>query len=236
MADSIAIDLHKMLYSPYASGAILFKERQVQKLIEKDMIENGRYLIHDESVRNYGTSRVEGSMGAAGVISAWATIKLFGRDGLRAILDHTIDLTNHAYDSVMESNVLRPLHRPETNTLLIGLRETGFSAKIYNRIVETVQKRVDEETGYYMSFNGDVDRSCGRDRRGCFRFVAMHPFTTEDEVDNLLRIFSLEATKEINKAKECFRQTHIALFLGIRLGLILLKNNAVNHYTNYSRV
>lgn len=192
-ANSITVDPHKMLYVPYQAGAILFKNREEHALIQK----GARYLqeagnsglLGDPEDRNFGfAARVEGSLGSGAVISTWATEKLLGRDGFEAVLNHTLDLTKYCFDRVSSSEVLRPLHVPELNTLLIGLsKNVILDKKSHNDLVRHVQQSVDNDYGYYVSTNDEVD-----DGRAAFRFVAMHPWTTTEDVENLISLIELE--------------------------------------------
>jgi len=188
-ADSITVDPHKLMFTDYPSGVILFKDKRVQMLIEKNMKERARYLLKtgtqcDTSARNYGMSRVEGSMGSAGVISTWATIQLLQKEGLSALLNHTLDMTKYAYDKVNASSVLRALHKPEINTLLIGLSQDikdAFSKEEYNAIVDEARSRLEKAMGYYVSCNNEVDEGWN-----AFRLVPTHPYSTNTDVEILL--------------------------------------------------
>jgi len=192
-ADSITVDPHKMLYAPYEAGAVLFKDRRNHALIQK----NARYLQPEENKgllgnpadRNFGfAARVEGTLGSGGVIATWATERLLGKDGFAAILDHTLDLTRHCYDKVEGSLLLRPLHVPELNTLLIGLSDDlNLSDNEYSDLVRDVQKAVDQKYGYYVSCNDEVDHG-----KSAFRFVAMHPWTGIEEVEELISCLEIE--------------------------------------------
>lgn len=199
-ADSITYDPHKMLYTPYSAGIILFKDYRRHMLIEKGMRENARYLLKQDvrdgkvdrnKERNFGMSRVEGSMGSGGVIATYATIKLLEKDGIAALLDHTLDLAQFAYTRVGESKVLRPLHYPDLNTLLVGLKEGLVPKGAYNQVVELAQKRADIR-GYYVSTNDEVDHG-----RSAFRFVPTHPFTTVKDVDEVVSALEEEISNLI---------------------------------------
>lgn len=188
-ADSIVIDPHKLLFTPYPNGVILFKDKSDHALIQN----GARYLQHQgnngllglKEDRNFGLSaRVEGSMGPHGVLSAWGTIFGLGEENLKVLLDHTIDLTQHALTTVSDSEfsgVLRPLHIPETNTLLLGIYN---SHKYPNNIAE--EKAIDvknslDQKGTYISVNESIDNG-----RPAFRTVYMHPYTEESDVDDML--------------------------------------------------
>lgn len=198
-ADSITIDPHKMLYTPYSAGAILFKNgedlRYIQKLskaryldIENDKEKKAAAEQKADQVRSFGGTRLEGSMGSGGVIATWATLQLLGEEGLETLLDHTIELTQYLYDRVSQSEVLVPLNEPETNTLLVG---TVYSAeahtpKEYKEKLETIQKRIDK-MGYYFSTNDKLDQGLC-----CFRFVVMNPYTTKDNLDEAIDLLEQE--------------------------------------------
>ncbi len=200
-ADSITVDPHKLLYTPYASGAILFKDARNHLLIEKDMREHARYLLNDETrsghenrrtSRNFGMSRVEGSMGSAGVISAWATMQLLGEAGLSVILDHTLELTEFAFQHVLSSRFMEPLEKPELNTLLIGLKKSLQIPKdTYNEFIAEVQQLADQQ-GFYISVNGEVDHG-----RSALRMVIMHPHTTAQDIQAFIDLLDTEFAKKM---------------------------------------
>lgn len=200
-ADSITVDPHKMFYCPYPAGAVLFKDKSDHILIDKSMRSKARYLLADElkqeianadNSRNFGVTRVEGSMGTSGVIASWITMKLLGEEGIGTLLDHSIDLTRKVYEKTCQSSLLRPVHIPETNTLLIGLRPDLNIAQ-NNSIIEIVRQRVEQTTGYYISTNGEIDQG-----RNVLRFVAMHPFTAEEDIDKMLNALESEIARLID--------------------------------------
>lgn len=195
-ANSITVDPHKMLYVPYQAGAVLFKDRQEHALIQR----GARYLqeagnsglLGNPEDRNFGfAARVEGSLGSGAVISTWATEKLLGKDGFEAVLNHTLDLTKYCFERVRESEILRPLHVPELNTLLIGLsKNLQIDEKSHSDLIRYVQQMVDKNYGYYVSTNDEVDGG-----RAAFRFVAMHPWTTTEDVERLITLLEFEITQ-----------------------------------------
>ena len=162
-------------------------------LIERGMKKKARYLLKEgerygdggsDGVRNFGFSRPDGSLGSGGVLSTWGTIQLLSREGLASLLNHTLDLVEYGYQRVKESEVLRPVHVPEINTMLIGLRER---ARLSEREVNLIQERLYNNHGYYISCNGEVD-----DGRPAFRFVPTHPFTTTDDVERMISALEKE--------------------------------------------
>jgi len=203
-ADSITIDPHKMFYCPYPAGAIIFKNKADHILIDKAMRSKARYLLADElkqevvnadHTKNFGVTRVEGSMGTSGIIASWITMKLFGQEGIKAILDHTIDLTCYMHEKTKRSAFLNPIHNPETNTLLVGLRPNlGLGISQNNNVIETIRQRIEQTTGHYVSTNGEID-----DGKNVLRFVAMHPYTTEQDIDQLIQSLEAEIAHLLDK-------------------------------------
>lgn len=206
-SDSITIDPHKMMYTTYSAGMVLFKDANDHHLIEKIMKERARYLFEmkksdptkyeelvteeEKGERHLGSGRIGGSMGSDGAIMTWTTLELLGEDGLRELLNHTLDLTDHAYQRVIQSDVLIPLNTPELNTLLIGLNLELF-ADNYPDVIKQM-KQATKDSGYYISLNDEVDHG-----RPALRLVPMHPHTELAEVDQLITI--LEETARVNIA------------------------------------
>lgn len=204
MADSITIDPHKMLYVPYEAGAVLFKDKRKHFLVDAVMGKYARYLLKDKelqqhqegkgqaeqsaerfnSERNFGLSRAEGSLGSGGVIATWATLSLMSDEELATLLNHTIELTNLAYDLVSDSENLRAVNIPETNTLLIGLGEKYFhlDMSVYSSLITQMQTAA-AERGFYISLNEHVDES-----KPALRLVVMNPHTSAEDIEELITI------------------------------------------------
>ena len=133
-------------------------------------------------------------MGTHGVLSAWGTIFGLGEERIRALLDHTIDLTQHALTTVSGSEfaeVLHPLHIPETNTLLLGINN---SHKYPNNIAEEKALAIKDtldRNGTYISVNESIDKG-----RPAIRTVYMHPYTEKGDVDDMLYNLKEEIKKE----------------------------------------
>lgn len=188
-ADSITIDPHKMLYTPYNAGVILFKDRDRHELITADFVKNAGYLENHEEheqkkrmskSRSYGNSRPSGSLGSGGAISTWATMKLFGNEGIKTILDHTLKLTDYANQRILRSNVLVSLFQPELNTIMIALKDKDkLSQKENNEAVDKAMAHAWTK-GYYISCDNEISHGMK-----VLRFLPMHPYSTQENVDEL---------------------------------------------------
>ncbi len=189
-ADSIVIDPHKMLYVPYNAGMVLLKNKNDLALVDKVMKSKARYLLTngkqleiDLSNRNHGTSRIEGSLGSESVLAIWATLKLFGEKGISELLNYLLELTNFAYSRLVASDELRPLYKPDINTILIGIKEKGLLDDEYNKLIDEVQ-RIADLSGYYLSVN-----HCIEGEKSALRMVIMHPHTTQSDIEKCINFF-----------------------------------------------
>jgi len=202
-ADSITVDPHKMMWTPYVAGAVLFKDRAKHALVQNGarylQVSTNRGLTGHPSERNFGLSaRGEGSMGSGGVIATWATIKLFGKEGLASLLDHTLDVAEYAFVRVGESEILRTRQELELNEFLIGLNPQnevlgGLSRERYNEIMFFAKVYADQVLGTYISLNEDIDGG-----RHAWRFIVVHPYTTEADVEELLGNLEGTVTRLVN--------------------------------------
>lgn len=185
-ADSITVDPHKMLYTPYPAGALILKDKNDHFLISRD---------HQVNYLRNVVPRVIGSMSSAGVISTWATLKLFGAEGITSLLDHTLDLVDFAYKRASKSKVLRPLYEPELNTLLMGLtkefkdgwRSKGLSDQQIDKEVILMETEVFDRMNpgdNYIAINTNTDEDPDTKYKfSVFRYIGVHPYTTEKDVE-----------------------------------------------------
>jgi glutamate/tyrosine decarboxylase-like PLP-dependent enzyme len=91
LADSVGIDFHKTGFAPYISSLVLVKDRADLDLLKRSP-EQMPYLYHFGQYRP-GMFTLETSRAGTGVLAALANLKLFGEEGLRAILGHIVEMT-----------------------------------------------------------------------------------------------------------------------------------------------
>lgn len=171
-ADSITVDPHKMLYTPYSAGAVLFKNSGDHLLISK---------VHNQGYLRNVVARVEGSMGSGGVIATWATKEMLGNEGIAALLNHNLEMADYCYHKTNSSNLIKPLYKPELNTVLIGIRPE-ISKVRNNALMKEIEKLTEQVSpgAIYISRNENILH--GKD---ALRFVSMHPYTTTDDIDEM---------------------------------------------------
>jgi L-2,4-diaminobutyrate decarboxylase len=90
LADSVGIDFHKTGYAPYISSLFLAKNAADIELIARKPTETP-YLFHDGHYHP-GRYTLETTRSGAGPMAALANLRLFGKNGLRALLGHVVTM------------------------------------------------------------------------------------------------------------------------------------------------
>jgi L-2,4-diaminobutyrate decarboxylase len=88
LADSIGIDFHKTGFTPYVSSLFLVKDANDLELITRKQSDTP-YLFHDGHYHP-GRYTLETTRSGSAPMSALANLRLFGKDGLRALLGHVV--------------------------------------------------------------------------------------------------------------------------------------------------
>jgi L-2,4-diaminobutyrate decarboxylase len=91
LADSIGIDFHKTGFTSYISSLVLFKERDDLRLLMRSH-EQMPYLYQFGEHRP-GMFTLETSRGGMGALTALANLKLLGKEGLRVMVGHIVEMT-----------------------------------------------------------------------------------------------------------------------------------------------
>ncbi len=91
LADSLGVDFHKTGFAPYISSLFLVRDRADLNLLSRDPAQMP-YLYHfGEHVP--GMFTLETSRAGSGVLAALANLRLFGKEGLQAVLGHLVEMT-----------------------------------------------------------------------------------------------------------------------------------------------
>src|SRR5690606_25861396 len=117
-ADTITCDPHKYMYAPYNVGALLIKAATMQRHLG-EMNADGKEYMLDKNGDNLGETRIEGSMGGQGASSVYWTIKTYGADGIGALNNHNLEVTDAFYEQIEEKGVFRNVFKPELNTACV---------------------------------------------------------------------------------------------------------------------
>ncbi|MDX1945407.1 MAG: pyridoxal-dependent decarboxylase, partial [Pirellulaceae bacterium] len=90
LADSIGIDFHKTGFAPYISSLFLLRDRaQFAALVRQR--ETMPYLYHTGEYHP-GMFTLETSRSATGVMAALANLLLLGKEGLRTLIGHAVEM------------------------------------------------------------------------------------------------------------------------------------------------
>jgi len=88
LADSLGIDFHKTGFCPYISTLFLVRDAAELERISRQQSETP-YLFHDGHYHP-GRYTLETSRSGSGALAALANLRLFGKQGLRALLGHIV--------------------------------------------------------------------------------------------------------------------------------------------------
>ncbi|MBS3118247.1 hypothetical protein J4417_01030 [Candidatus Woesearchaeota archaeon] len=179
-ADSITVDPHKMLYTHYNAGCILFKNKQDHYLLKQ----TADYLFKNDGSCNLGQFRVEGSMGLEGAIQTWASLFCLGKKGYQTILQHVLDLTEYLEGKIKATTCFEVLHKREMNILCFRYYNPEFSEEVNNEINKEAQKRMYDTGKAYISNENQLHTIAGEKKKiEVFRAIPMHPWTKREDID-----------------------------------------------------
>ena len=125
-ADSVSIDVHKLLYCPMTMGLVLFRN-------EKDLNhlkQTSNYIIRRNSV-DTGRFTIEGSRPFA-CLKPWASLKIIGRQGYGLLLKSARENTDSLKEILHECGNFEILNVPELFIIIYRL----IPKHIKNRLLE----------------------------------------------------------------------------------------------------
>ncbi len=207
LADSVGLDFHKTGFTPYVSSLVLFRRKSDLGLLARDP-ESMPYLYHHGHYRP-GMYTLETSRGASGVLAALANLKLFGRQGLQALVGHQVEmaqwlrehLESHPQISVLNRTNVGPVtlfrvYPPEVDTFLAPGREltdASYADRLlahndFNRAVFAVLQRDALEGGGVLLSLTDSYRSTSYGLPVvALKSYILSPFVDESRVEEVVR-------------------------------------------------
>jgi glutamate/tyrosine decarboxylase-like PLP-dependent enzyme len=90
LAESVGIDFHKTGFTPYVSSLFLVRDSHDLELITRKQSDTP-YLFHDGHYHP-GRYTLETSRSGTAPMAAFANLRLFGKNGLRALLGHVVSM------------------------------------------------------------------------------------------------------------------------------------------------
>ncbi len=176
-ADSVTIDPHKWLFSPYDCGAIIYREPALAK---KAHSQEGSYLdiFSDESARGFNpsdyqiqlTRRVRG-------LPLWFSLAMHGTDRYETAIERGIELAQIAGRLITEAEHTELVREPSLSCVLY--RRIGWSADDYR---EWTYKN--HKSGFALVAPTKWRNPAGPETVSRFCFI--NPDTTEKDIADIL--------------------------------------------------
>lgn len=177
MADSITIDPHKWLFSPYDCGAVIYREPELAKAAHE---QSGSYLdiITDEGSRGFNpadyqiqlTRRVRG-------LPLWFSLAMHGTDRYAQAIERGIELARLAGEMISSTGYTELVRQPSLSCVLY--RRIGWEHNDY-----TAWTHRNHRSGFAL-----VAPTKWR-KNGVFetvsRFCFINPDTTEKDIADIL--------------------------------------------------
>jgi len=141
-ADSVAVDGHKWLNVPYDSGFAFVRDHD---LMAKSFRYSADYLPDTDDPRpTLGALGPESSRRARG-FAVWATLKAYGREGQRRIVEHCLDNAQHLAQRVEASPDLELMAEVPLNIVAFRFNPGGKSEEELDRLNRRLGENVLED-------------------------------------------------------------------------------------------
>jgi L-2,4-diaminobutyrate decarboxylase len=176
-ADSVSMDLHKLLWQPIPCSGFLLADAQQFDLIKM----HADYLnpeaheadgIPDLVTKSVLTSR------RFDVLKLWISFQALGREKLAQMIDRTISLTNHAAEVIRRNPRLELMCEPQLSTVVFRVRaitpdtdSDQLSARIRQQLFHTGRAVI----GHTRVRN-----------HSCLKFTCMNPAADETDLEALV--------------------------------------------------
>lgn len=206
LADSIGIDFHKTAFAPYISSLVLFRDRNDLQYIFRPR-ESLPYLFQSGE-HHPGLFTLETSRSAAGPMAALANMLLLGREGLRTLLGHIVEMAEvlrealeaHPDLTVLNGENVGPVtlfrvYPPGADTFTIKERErsdASFQTQLatlnqYNRrVFQRVHAEALAGRGVVISMTDCYRQSDFGTPIAALKSYVLSPFTDEERMHDVL--------------------------------------------------
>lgn len=207
LADSIGVDFHKTGYAPYISALVLFKDQHDLALIQRER--SAMPYLYQSGEHHPGMFTLETSRSGAGALAALANLLLFGKEGLRTLLGHAVEMAeelreaieSHPDLTVLNGDNVGPVtlfraYPPGVDTFSIKDREQSdpsFRARLlaynaYNRrIYEKLHAAAIAGRGVLLSMTDCYRPSDHGDPISALKSYVLSPFVDSQRMQELVR-------------------------------------------------
>lgn len=207
LADSIGIDFHKTGYCPYVSSLVLFRDKNDFRFLCRPK-ESMPYL-YQSGEYHPGMYTLETSRSGTGPMAALANLLLFGKQGLRVLLGHAVEMAevlregieSHPDLTVVNDENVGPVtlfrvYPPGVDTFSVKERERRdptFQSQLaeYNELNRQVFQRVHEDAltgeGVVISMTDCYRNSDHGVPIVALKSYLLSPFADEGRTDAVIR-------------------------------------------------
>jgi glutamate/tyrosine decarboxylase-like PLP-dependent enzyme len=123
-ADSVTVDGHKWLNVPYDSGYAFVR---YYGLMARAFRYSADYLPDENNDRPTPGAIGPESSRRARSFAVWATLKAYGREGQRRIVEHCLDITQYCAKKVREADQFDLMNDPQLNIVSFRYNPGGMS-------------------------------------------------------------------------------------------------------------
>ena len=181
-ADSVAVDGHKWLNVPYDSGYAFLREHA---LLARAFRYSADYLADAHEARpTLGAIGPENSRRARG-FAVWATLRAYGRDGHRQIVEHCLDVAQHLAELVRRSPQLELLAEPQLNIVPFRYNPGDLDERELDDLNERLGAAVNEDGRFLVGTTKLGQRTVFRPAFSNWR---TRPTDVEEFVDVVLEL------------------------------------------------
>ncbi len=187
MADSVVLDLHKMMLTPALTTALLFKNEQDSY---RTFAQQAQYLWSDQEEAewyNLGKRTMECTKLMMGV-KAYALLKSYGTEIIDEYVTRQYDLAKDFAETLEKREDWELAMQPDTNIVCFRYRPKNFEEAETEHLNVFVRQQLLEDGEFYIV-------QTRLKNKFYLRTTLMNPFTTEKELGALLeRIEEVAAT------------------------------------------
>jgi L-2,4-diaminobutyrate decarboxylase len=179
MADSLAIDFHKLLWQPIPCSAFLVHDARYFEVIKLHADYLNPEIHEEEGIPNLVTTSLLTSR-RFDALKLWISFQALGREKLAAMIDRTIMLANHAATVIGATRDLELVCEPQLSTVVF--RSVPSAA-------ESDPDRINSEIRQKLFDSGAAVIGHTRVRgRQCLKLTCMNPAATEADVEKLIAL------------------------------------------------
>jgi L-2,4-diaminobutyrate decarboxylase len=178
LADSLAIDFHKLFWQPIPCSAFLLRDSRHFDSIKMHADYLNPELHEKEGIPNLVTTSLLTSR-RFDALKLWISLQALGRDKLARMIDRTLVLANHAAHLIRATPELELVAEPQLSTVVFRSVPLAPEIDTDHLNAEIRQRLFDRGLAV-------IGHTRVRSQQ-CLKFTCMNPAVTEDHLATLLR-------------------------------------------------